>query len=89
MANFTTHCASGILVGGALSTLTIATSVATPGELMTLVFAGALGAVLPDIDLQNSRASQAMVCPRQMSASRSRSRTSWKRGLGCLGSAAF
>lgn len=60
MANFTTHCASGVLVGGALSTLTIAASLATPGELMTLVFAGALGAVLPDIDLENSRASQAL-----------------------------
>ena len=60
MANFTTHMASGILVSGALSTLAIATSVATPGELMTLVGAGALGAVLPDIDLQQSRASQAM-----------------------------
>lgn len=60
MANFTTHIASGILVSGALSTLAIATSVATPGELMTLVGAGALGAVLPDIDLQQSRASQAM-----------------------------
>lgn len=60
MANFTTHVAAGIIGSGVLATLTLAANIVTPGEIMTLVFAGAFGAVLPDIDLGHSRASQAM-----------------------------
>lgn len=60
MANFTTHVATGIVTSGVLATLTLAANMVTPGEVMTLVFAGALGAMLPDIDLQHSRASQAL-----------------------------
>lgn len=60
MANFTTHIAVGIVVSGALATLTLAANVVTPGEILTLAFTGALGSVLPDIDLQKSRPSQAI-----------------------------
>lgn len=60
MANFTTHIATGIVTGGMLSTLAMAASAVTPTEVMTLTLTCGLGAVLPDIDLQKSRASQAM-----------------------------
>jgi membrane-bound metal-dependent hydrolase YbcI (DUF457 family) len=60
MANFTTHIAVGIVVSGVASTLVLAGGLVTDREVLTLVSAGAVGAVLPDIDLQKSRASQAM-----------------------------
>ncbi len=60
MANFTTHIASGILAGGMLSTLAMAGSAVTPIEVLSLTTTCALGSVLPDIDLKQSRASQAM-----------------------------
>lgn len=60
MANFTTHIATGIVVSGVVSTLALAASVVSPGEVITLVGAGALGSVLPDVDLKDSRASQMM-----------------------------
>lgn len=60
MANFTTHIAVGIVASGVASTLVLAGGLVTQTEVLTLVSAGALGAVLPDIDLQKSRASQAM-----------------------------
>jgi hypothetical protein len=60
MANFTTHIASGILAGGMLSTLAMAGSAVTPTEVLTLTSTCALGSVLPDVDLNKSRASQAM-----------------------------
>ncbi|MEZ5775338.1 MAG: metal-dependent hydrolase [Hyphomicrobiaceae bacterium] len=59
MANFTTHIASGIIAGGVLSTLAMASAAVTPAEVISLTATCALGAVLPDVDLQKSRASQA------------------------------
>lgn len=60
MANFTTHIAVGIVASGVMSTLVLAGGLVTETEVLTLVGAGAVGAVLPDIDLQKSRASQAI-----------------------------
>ncbi|MBI1386398.1 MAG: metal-dependent hydrolase [Rhizobiales bacterium] len=60
MANFRTHAIVGIVGSGMLATLTMAANVVPPAELVTLAFAGALGSVLPDVDLKNSRASQAL-----------------------------
>lgn len=60
MANFTTHIAVGIVVSGAAATLTLAANVVSPAEILTLAMTGALGSVLPDIDLQKSRPSQAI-----------------------------
>jgi len=60
MANFPTHLAVGIVASGALATLTLASGLVAPADIVTLAFAGAVGAVLPDIDLGSSRPSQAL-----------------------------
>ena len=60
MANFPTHLAIGIVSSGALATLTLASGMVAPADIVTLAFAGAVGGVLPDIDLGNSRPSQAL-----------------------------
>jgi LexA-binding, inner membrane-associated putative hydrolase len=60
MANFTTHIAIGTVVSGALATLTLAADVVAPENLVAVTLAGALGSVLPDIDLKDSRPSRAM-----------------------------
>jgi hypothetical protein len=60
MANFTTHIAVGTIVSGALATLTLAADVVAPQNLVAVTLAGALGSVLPDIDLKDSRPSRAM-----------------------------
>ena len=60
MANFTTHIAVGTIVSGALATLTLAADVIAPENLVAVTMAGVLGSVLPDIDLKDSRPSQAM-----------------------------
>jgi hypothetical protein len=60
MANFATHIAVGIITSGALATLTMASHLVSPAEIVTLAFAGATGSVLPDIDLGNSRPSHAL-----------------------------
>lgn len=60
MANFTTHIAVGTVVSGALATLTLAADVVAPQNLVAVTLAGALGSVLPDIDLKDSRPSRAM-----------------------------
>lgn len=60
MANFRTHAVVGVVASGMLSTLTMAANVVAPHDLVALAMAGAIGAILPDIDLENSRASQAM-----------------------------
>lgn len=60
MANFTTHIAVGTLVSGALATLTLAADVVAPENLVAVTLAGVVGSVLPDIDLKESRPSQAM-----------------------------
>ena len=58
MANFATHLAVGIIGSGALATLTLASGMVPPADIVTLAVAGAVGAILPDIDLGNSRPSQ-------------------------------
>ena len=60
MANFKTHLAVGVISSGMLSTVTIASGMVPPNELVALALVGAFGSVLPDIDLQSSRASQAI-----------------------------
>ncbi len=60
MANFTTHIAVGTVVSGALATLTLAADVIAPENLLAVTLAGVLGSVLPDIDLKDSRPSQAL-----------------------------
>jgi hypothetical protein len=60
MANFTTHIAVGTVASGMMATLVMAANVVSPEELLTLAAAGALGSVLPDVDLKDSRPSQAM-----------------------------
>jgi membrane-bound metal-dependent hydrolase YbcI (DUF457 family) len=59
MANFTTHIAVGTVVTGALATVTLAADVVAPENLIAVTLAGMLGSVLPDIDLKDSRPSQA------------------------------
>ncbi|MEL6374088.1 MAG: metal-dependent hydrolase [Pseudomonadota bacterium] len=59
MANFTTHIAAGTLISGALATLTLAADVVAPENVIAVAAAGILGSVMPDIDLKQSRASQA------------------------------
>lgn len=59
MANFTTHLAAGTLVSGVLATVTSAADVVAPENLIAVTMAGVLGSVLPDIDLKDSRPSQA------------------------------
>ncbi len=60
MANFPTHIAAGTVVCGALATLTLAADVVAPENLIAITMAGVLGSVLPDIDLENSKASRIM-----------------------------
>jgi len=58
MANFATHLAVGIIGSGALATLTQASGMVQPTDIVTLACAGAIGAILPDVDLGSSRPSQ-------------------------------
>ena len=60
MANFTTHIAVGTVVSGTLATLTLAANVISHESLVAVTLAGVLGSVLPDIDLKDSRPSQAL-----------------------------
>ena len=60
MANFRTHIAVGTIATGFLATMTMAAAVVTPNQVMSLAMAGALGSVLPDVDLQRSRSSRAI-----------------------------
>jgi len=60
MANFPTHLAIGIVSSGALATLTLASGLVAPADIVTLAVAGAVGGILPDIDLGSSRPSQAL-----------------------------
>jgi hypothetical protein len=60
MANFTTHIVVGTIVSGSLATLTLAADVIAPENLVAVTMAGALGSVLPDIDLKDSRPSRAL-----------------------------
>jgi hypothetical protein len=60
MANFPTHIAVGTVVSGALATVTVAADMVAPENIVAVTLAGVLGSVLPDIDLKDSRPSQAM-----------------------------
>lgn len=60
MANFATHLSIGIVASGALATLTLASGMVAPGDIVTLACAGAVGSILPDIDLDHSRPAQAL-----------------------------
>lgn len=60
MANFTTHIAYGTVQSGVLATLTLATDVVAPENLVTVTLAGVLGSILPDIDLKESRPGKIM-----------------------------
>lgn len=60
MANFTTHMAAGTVVAGALGTLTLAADVVAPENVVAVTLAGVVGSILPDIDLQESRAGRGM-----------------------------
>ncbi len=60
MANFPTHIGVGTVVAGALATVTLATDLLAPKDVVAVTLAGVLGSVLPDIDLKDSRPSRAM-----------------------------
>jgi membrane-bound metal-dependent hydrolase YbcI (DUF457 family) len=60
MANFPTHIAVGTVVSGALATVTLATGMVAPQNIVAVTAAGVLGSVLPDIDLEESRPAKAM-----------------------------
>ncbi len=60
MANFTTHIAVGTVASGLMSTMVMAANIVSPEQLLTLAAAGTLGSILPDVDLKDSRPSQAM-----------------------------
>lgn len=60
MANFRTHAVVGVIASGMMSTLVLAAGAVPPSEMVAVAMAGVIGAILPDVDLQNSRASQAM-----------------------------
>ena len=58
MANFRTHLGVGTVVAGLLATLALATAIVTANDVIAVALAGVLGGVLPDIDLEESRASR-------------------------------
>ena len=60
MANFTTHIAVGTVVSGLAATMVMAANIVPPEQVLTLTATGALGGVLPDVDLKDSRPSQAI-----------------------------
>jgi hypothetical protein len=60
MANFATHIAVGTVVSGALATVTLAADMVAPENIVAVTLAGVLGSILPDIDLEDSRAAKAM-----------------------------
>lgn len=60
MANFRTHIAVGTVASGMMATITATAGLTNSQQAISLVLAGALGSVLPDIDLQESRSSRIM-----------------------------
>ena len=60
MANFTTHIAVGTVASGLMATMVMAANIVQPEHVLTLAAAGTLGSILPDVDLKDSRPSQAM-----------------------------
>ena len=57
MANFRTHMTVGVVASGLLSTVAMAAALVTPSEALVLTMAGAVGGILPDIDLEKSKQS--------------------------------
>ncbi|MEM8627294.1 MAG: metal-dependent hydrolase [Pseudomonadota bacterium] len=60
MANFRTHAVGGLIASGGLASFAYVTELAPQSQLIVLTLAGTFGSVLPDVDLQNSRASRAL-----------------------------
>lgn len=58
MANFATHLGVGTIASGMAATLAVATEMISQTDIITLALAGAMGSVLPDIDLKDSRSSR-------------------------------
>ena len=58
MANFPTHLAVGTVASGMMATLATASGMVKTDYIIALALAGALGSVLPDIDLKDSRSSR-------------------------------
>lgn len=54
MANFNTHFTSAVVVSGLMSTMCLQVGLVDSNEAMILVLAGAIGGILPDIDLHYS-----------------------------------
>ena len=60
MANFTTHLTVTAVGSGMLATTCLGAGIASPGDVIVLCLAGALGGILPDIDLDHSRPTKLM-----------------------------
>lgn len=58
MANFATHLGVGTIASGMAATLAVATDMISHADIISLALAGALGSVLPDVDLKDSRSSR-------------------------------
>lgn len=58
MANFKTHLAVGTTVSGLLATAAFSAGFVTADKIFPLAAAGAIGSLLPDIDLKNSNPSK-------------------------------
>lgn len=58
MANFATHLGVGTIASGMAATLAVATDMISHTDIISLALAGALGSVLPDVDLKDSRSSR-------------------------------
>ena len=58
MANFATHLGVGTIASGMAATLAVATNMISHADIISLALAGALGSVLPDVDLKDSRSSR-------------------------------
>ena len=58
MANFSTHLGVGAVASGLAASVSLAAGAVPPGELATLLAAGIVGSILPDIDLNSSHPSR-------------------------------
>ncbi len=58
MANFSTHLGVGAVASGLAASVALAAGAVPAGELATLMAAGIIGSILPDIDLQKSHPSR-------------------------------
>ena len=58
MADFRTHITFGAIAGGLMATTAMAAGLVDPAQAATLTIAAAVGGILPDIDLNNSKQSR-------------------------------